>query len=688
MQINSLKLQNIRSYLEEEIKFPEGSILLSGDIGTGKSTILLAIEFAIFGIMKGQLSGTSLLRHGKKEGFVELDFNIDKKKIIIKRGLKRTKTGVGQDSGYIMVDGVKSSGTATELKARILNLIGYPDELLTKSKSLIFRYTVYTPQEEMKQILYESIDDRLDTLRKVFDIDKYKRIKENLILIQRELRSEKKVFETKLEGIDVLNEKKKMNQANLGLLSDEIKQLKLKIETAAKSLKEKNESLLKYEERIKQLTNSKNKKTLLENNLRNNEHRLKEIEQNIENNTLKIKELQQDLANIKMIDEKALQTKFEANSKLMEDYTGKIEAGKTKQTKHATIKSSSIKIIDQIETLENCPLCRQQVTAQHKQDVVGREEEKIKLIDNNLKTITDFLTKIVQKKEELEQANKQIKEDLSKIEIRRLKQKRVEELESEQINKNKEIEQIIADIKNFQTEIKIVKKSIISESHIETDYNKERKLKDELMEENKNLEISQATVERDILNIQEINLDLENQLQEKADQKKKLDYINETDNWLNKMFTNLIELMEKNVLLKIYNEFNELFREWFDSIIEEETISVRLDESFTPVIIQNGYETSIHNLSGGEKTSVALAYRLALNKVINDFIGTIKTRDFIILDEPTDGFSSEQLDRIRDVLQLINTKQTIIVSHEPKMESYVENVVRIAKQEHVSRVLG
>ena len=84
MILKSLKLENIRSYLNEQINFPESSVLLAGDIGSGKSTILLAIEFAVFGI-KTDLSGESLLRHGKSSGSVELQFSIDKNDIVIKR---------------------------------------------------------------------------------------------------------------------------------------------------------------------------------------------------------------------------------------------------------------------------------------------------------------------------------------------------------------------------------------------------------------------------------------------------------------------------------------------------------------------------------------------------------------------------------------------------------------------------
>ena len=81
-----------------------------------------------------------------------------------------------------------------------------------------------------------------------------------------------------------------------------------------------------------------------------------------------------------------------------------------------------------------------------------------------------------------------------------------------------------------------------------------------------------------------------------------------------------------------------------------------------------------------------MAYRLALNQVINNVISVIKTKDLLILDEPTDGFSTEQLDRVREVLEKLKLKQIIIVSHESKIESFVDNVIRIEKEEQMSRM--
>ena len=54
MIIKKIKLENIRSYENTEVEFPSGSIVLAGDIGSGKTSILLGIEFALFGLQPGQ----------------------------------------------------------------------------------------------------------------------------------------------------------------------------------------------------------------------------------------------------------------------------------------------------------------------------------------------------------------------------------------------------------------------------------------------------------------------------------------------------------------------------------------------------------------------------------------------------------------------------------------------------------
>ena len=163
--------------------------------------------------------------------------------------------------------------------------------------------------------------------------------------------------------------------------------------------------------------------------------------------------------------------------------------------------------------------------------------------------------------------------------------------------------------------------------------------------------------------------------------------MNDIQFWLENYFINVVELIEKQIMLRVHGDFNSLFEKWFNMLMEIENFSVRLDEEFTPLIQQNGHDINYEYLSGGEKTAIALAYRLALNQVINNIMTNIRTKDILILDEPTDGFSDEQLDRVRNVLSELNLKQLIIVSHEPKIESFVDNIIRLNKEQHVTRII-
>ena len=145
-----------------------------------------------------------------------------------------------------------------------------------------------------------------------------------------------------------------------------------------------------------------------------------------------------------------------------------------------------------------------------------------------------------------------------------------------------------------------------------------------------------------------------------------MDYFAEMQNWLENYFINLMSTMERHIMLQVYREFNELFKTWFNILIEDEKISVRLDDEFTPVIEQNGYETYIDNLSGGEKTAVALSYRLALNKVISDIVADIKTKDILMLDEPTAGVNPYIRKRLKILLRKLRKqgKTILLIEHD------------------------
>ncbi len=801
MLLQQLKLKNIRSYLDETITLSEGSTLLSGDIGSGKSTLLLAIEFALFGISRPDLPGEALLRKGCSQGSVELQFKINDNSILITRNLKKEKDSVKQTSGFMVINNTRKDLTPVELKAEIIALLGYPEEFLTKNKNYIFRYTIYTPQEEMKLILQDDAEIRLDVLRKIFNIDKYKNIRDNLEIYLKLMRMELAILETKTERfeeektkLEVLQKEKERLDLNLKELSPEKLKLEREIlqrkdeldliekeqqkflelkqyyKTILALIKEKNSQKEHLSKRKEELEEQINRLLLPEElNLELVTKKISELEKNKNDLFTKkvslqgrLGQLQESLkelhAEIKEIERSVLSKaeKEESKKQLSLEIADK-EKLKQKQLQLEELLDRTVQIIirnqillnqshelkETIAQLQSCPTCLQDVSERHKHKIQEQEEEKIDtaqrlLQESGLKKEEiwgqkETVKNRIERLQESEQQLTKIKLELIIIEEKKESiHKKKEQLNQwltennqlvqqlEELEKKSSLEQLNLKLKEARGFLEsFSKKLYLEQAKLETEKQivQNRELLGKLEQELVLLEEKLAPKNDFSLRLTELKLQLnlllerekafsikmaqlqtgwegalkQEQVQEKVLEeqnkfKNKLIRWKELYHWLDQYFSPLTETIEKQVMLNIHHLFNLLFQEWFSILIDDENIYSRLDDSFTPIIEQNGYEISFNNLSGGEKTSAALAYRLSLNKVINQVIQEIRTKDLLILDEPTDGFSSEQLDKVREVLDKLGLKQTIIVSHESKIESFVERVIRVNKEGHVSKV--
>jgi len=202
----------------------------------------------------------------------------------------------------------------------------------------------------------------------------------------------------------------------------------------------------------------------------------------------------------------------------------------------------------------------------------------------------------------------------------------------------------------------------------------------ELMNKKEDLAVRRTDHDNNIKQMEGINKKIFD-LEEKVD---KIIFTDQIGTWLDQHFIPSIEQIESQVLISIKEEFSKLFQKWFYLLIEVGDIDVEIDEFFTPIVNQNGYRLEVDSLSGGEKTSIALAYRLALNEIIRRMI--MLDDNLLILDEPTDGFSKEQLVQIKHVLEELSASQVIVVSHEKELEGFVETIFRVVKESEKSQV--
>ncbi|MEX0920237.1 MAG: AAA family ATPase [Candidatus Pacearchaeota archaeon] len=680
MKLKKIRLNNIRSYKNQEVTFPEGSILLSGDIGSGKTSVLLGIEFALFGLQPGQ-RGNSLLRNGEDEGGVEMEMDIDNQSVIVERTLKRGKT-VSQDYCAITVDGEKQELSVTELKDKVLDILNYPKEF-SKKQNILYKFTVYTPQEGMKQIILENPEIRVNTLRHIFGIDKYKRIIENASILSSKLREERRLKEGMIDSLEedknsLTSKEEDLETKQYNLASIE-KELFSKTESRKKIQEEKEEISKKMEERrsLKQeIEKTKimisNKKESLSENRKTMEHLESQIKElsDIDFDEKKIEKLEGDISSNKkdkeLLNDENLKITFE------------IDSLNSKNNENENLRKK-------ITEIDICPTCLQNVDPTYRSNVVNKVDSDISSNKNKMNELKERKEIILRKISNIEEQIKSKEKELQELTILKFKVQNVEERKKRVEEIKKTNESIESDVSILNQHMESLNKSVFDLNKYENIFESKQQELEDAMKDERMAEIKVAELRKEIEVFSRQIEELKERINKTEEIKEKVNYLIKLETWITKSFVPMVSLTEKNVMLRLKKEFSELFSTWFPMLVPD-NFDVSLDDNFTPVMSYQDYDIGYSDLSGGERTAIALAYRLALNQVVNSLLGKIKTRDIVILDEPTDGFSDMQIDKMRDVFRQLDVAQLIIVSHEQKIESFVENVIRFKKEHGVSEV--
>ncbi len=853
MIIKKIEITNIRSYKEKTtIELPMGRILFQGDIGSGKSTILSAIEFALFGL--GDIDANHLLRIGESKGSVLLEFESGGKIYNVFRSLLRRGNKIFQEEGFLYDNGVRNSYSVSELKSKILNIIGINERSQTKTTSTIYRFAIYTPQEMMKNVLTSNNERRVEILRRAFGLEEYSIAKKNaekfsawirtVTKIKRSMTNDLGNYKKELQNIQNitaslkdeidyikdstvnLNDKiqlilKKMLEARqmkeriilaessiFHLQSTLDKNLKLKEDTNLELGKISNELndihrsekivtdlSPKYQDYIQKrdaLVNvtghaSQYDKLLLEKvkleSSINSEREMfrsniKTLDSEIEELDLDLQRIEDDIENLNYLkkEETLLKnnindsTDFQTELDYVSDILSNIRSEMISITNEISKQKSELDSVLQLRQNAVCPYCKQKLNEQHILEMETKFLQSKDFLKNKLDKFEKDLETNQIKKDELLKGIKQVetkKLELQKIQIKiarlnvvlnnkeQIKSKIIEKAKNKKLietklqgsyfaEKLKELDElddklnkiysykesydslskIVNDyqktnldstfvehlnlIKSKQRKIeekKIKEKSLLEldnevlmlskkldevkvifrdrqevENNINSLDSDKELLENELMKMKENLAMRKTEHDNNLKQIELLNKKI-GELEERVD---KIIFTDQIGTWLNQHFIPSLDQIESQVLISVKEEFNRLFQKWFYLLIEVGDIDVEIDEFFTPIVNQSGYHLEVDSLSGGEKSSIALAYRLALNEIIRRMV--MIEDNLLILDEPTDGFSKEQLVQIKYVLEELSAAQVIVVSHEKELEGFVETIFRVVKESEKSQV--
>ncbi len=253
----------------------QGLYLITGDTGSGKTTIFDAITYALYGDVNGENRTVSMIRSTfatpEIPTEVELSFEYRGKTYLVKRnpeyeGLSKRGDSVVKrtaDATLFMPDGNVITGQG-KVTTAIKELLGIDKEQ--------FSQIVMIAQGDFQKLLMEDTEKRQEIFRKIFKTDYYKELQQQLLEQEKQLGLKRKEIEKALsifinniscDQTSTLNIELEKAKAGELVITDVVDLIKKIISDDEATQSKLSDSISKIENQIKELRDilSKNEKT-------------------------------------------------------------------------------------------------------------------------------------------------------------------------------------------------------------------------------------------------------------------------------------------------------------------------------------------------------------------------------------------------------------------------------------------
>lgn len=222
MLIESVRLKNIKSFADAEIYFKAGVNFIKGANGTGKSTLIESIGFALFNVTTTGFSGgihSYLLREGEREGEVCVRFRANGRSYAVMRTVSQE---AGRRKWQIFCGEETVAGLLTDRDrmAFLQDAMGIPPEQKTDK---LFTDMIGVKQGQFKAPFEDSQANRIRYFNEIFGVADFNRARDNMAAVKKIIqtkRAELKNLTAVLEGTIAQYDAKKEEHARL---SDELK---------------------------------------------------------------------------------------------------------------------------------------------------------------------------------------------------------------------------------------------------------------------------------------------------------------------------------------------------------------------------------------------------------------------------------------------------------------------------------
>lgn len=285
MIINSLALENFKSYSKMNLDFNRGISIIMGQNGAGKSTILEAVSFALFKQHSGR-SIQHLVRSEQTKMRVQLDFVVNGRtyRVLRERGKSTSKAELRIKEG----DAFHSLATGDKQ-------VSYEIQNLLEMDGDLFLNAVYVRQGEIADLIDKTQSEKKQLIGKLLGIDSLEKAWKNMLPLIKDYESQKERCRGRIEGMGELKkdlkieiEKKTLLDKKIESTQSKIRQIIMDMESLKRDKEEMDnrkirfremESLIKFKRESLVKAHQSEKELLDElKSIEEKEERIKEIE--------------------------------------------------------------------------------------------------------------------------------------------------------------------------------------------------------------------------------------------------------------------------------------------------------------------------------------------------------------------------------------------------------------------------
>ncbi len=188
--LKSIRLLNWRSHSQSVLEFRKGTNLLVGIMGAGKSSILEAIAFALFGtfpaVERRKLKLENVIRLNEPDARVILDFAWEGADYRIERAIERSKKGTSSHAEIYRGNALVENGPVA-VTAYVKSLTGVDYDLFTRA--------IYSEQNNIDYFLTLDPRRRKEEIDALLGLDRFELARSNAVAVINKLRSKREALE-------------------------------------------------------------------------------------------------------------------------------------------------------------------------------------------------------------------------------------------------------------------------------------------------------------------------------------------------------------------------------------------------------------------------------------------------------------------------------------------------------------